>query len=239
MLHASQVAALLRAGADDTALAAAVTPMIISRLIGGKDIPKEVVVAARSVLNHPSDILRYNAGQARSCCRGLVPAPPCMSACGWRINVALGSAVVQLAVSEHYPVCLPGPVHSSCMRLTHAHASCSRGGVRQGVRLLGRCRPRQPAAAHRRGQQPGRGRQLHAGRPEGPLRQPQRQPGQDLHRPQALPDGDGEHAVHAPLPPPQNWASGACFVAPSALHASSPSACWQALRVCRCRCPAW
>ena len=57
-----QIAALLKAGADDTALAAAVVPMVCSRLIGGKDIPQEVVVSARSVLNGPKDLLRYKAG---------------------------------------------------------------------------------------------------------------------------------------------------------------------------------
>ena len=37
-------------------------PLVCSRLIGGKDVPADVVKAARSCLNTPADILRYKAG---------------------------------------------------------------------------------------------------------------------------------------------------------------------------------
>ena len=62
LLH-MQVASLLKAKADDTALAAAVVPMICSRLIASKEIPQAVIVSARSVVNGPADVLRYSAGE--------------------------------------------------------------------------------------------------------------------------------------------------------------------------------
>ena len=59
---ALQIASLLRAGASDDALAAAWVPLVCSRLIAGGDVPPDVTKAARSCLNTPADILRYNAG---------------------------------------------------------------------------------------------------------------------------------------------------------------------------------
>jgi hypothetical protein len=62
----AQIAGLLRAGADDDTLAAAWVPLVCSRLIGGNDVPVDVTKAARSCLNTPADILRYNAGNHAS-----------------------------------------------------------------------------------------------------------------------------------------------------------------------------
>ena len=59
---AVQIAGLLRAGADDDALAAAWVPLVCSRLIGGRAVPPDITRAARSCLNTPADILRYPAG---------------------------------------------------------------------------------------------------------------------------------------------------------------------------------
>ena len=59
---ARQIADLLRSGADDDTLAAAWVPLVCSRLVAGKDVPPDVTKAARSCLNTPADILRYNAG---------------------------------------------------------------------------------------------------------------------------------------------------------------------------------
>jgi hypothetical protein len=94
-----QIAALLKAGADDTALAAAAVPMVCSRLIGGKDIPRDVVVSARSVLNGPKDLLRYNAGVMIT-----------------SASVAAARMTAMLMQHRHFHACKP--MHAS--RIVHA-----------------------------------------------------------------------------------------------------------------------
>ena len=59
---AAQIADLLRAGASDEDLAAAMVPIVNSRFLGGAGIPLDVVRDARAVYNSPTDILNPMKG---------------------------------------------------------------------------------------------------------------------------------------------------------------------------------